>query len=119
MICTHLQWTRDFDVYAVVVAGITPTPLGEGKSTTTVGVCQALGAYLGHKVITCIRQPSQGPTFGIKGGAAGGGYSQVILSSPLAYVIITQMSSYYRFWRKSFEARSRKSERQCTWCLWI
>ena len=63
---------------AVVVAGITPTPLGEGKSTTTVGVCQALGAYLGKKVVTCIRQPSQGPTFGIKGGAAGGGYSQVL-----------------------------------------
>ena len=62
---------------AVVVAGITPTPLGEGKSTTTVGVCQALGAHLGKKVVTCIRQPSQGPTFGIKGGAAGGGYSQV------------------------------------------
>jgi formyltetrahydrofolate synthetase len=61
---------------AVVVAGITPTPLGEGKSTTTVGVCQALGAHLGRKVVTCIRQPSQGPTFGIKGGAAGGGYSQ-------------------------------------------
>ena len=61
----------------MVVAGITPTPLGEGKSTTTVGVCQAMGAYLGRKVVTCIRQPSQGPTFGIKGGAAGGGYSQV------------------------------------------
>ena len=63
---------------AVVVAGITPTPLGEGKSTTTVGLCQALGAHLGKKVVTCIRQPSQGPTFGIKGGAAGGGYSQVV-----------------------------------------
>jgi formate--tetrahydrofolate ligase len=62
----------------VCVAGITPTPLGEGKSTTTVGVCQALGAHLNTKVITCVRQPSQGPTFGIKGGAAGGGYSQVI-----------------------------------------
>lgn len=62
----------------VCVAGITPTPLGEGKSTTTVGVCQALGAHLDRHVITCVRQPSQGPTFGIKGGAAGGGYSQVI-----------------------------------------
>lgn len=61
---------------AVVVGGITPTPLGEGKSTTTVGLCQALGAHVGGRVITCIRQPSQGPTFGIKGGAAGGGYSQ-------------------------------------------
>jgi hypothetical protein len=62
----------------VVVAGISPTPLGEGKSTTTVGLCQSLGAYLHRNVLTCIRQPSQGPTFGIKGGAAGGGYSQVI-----------------------------------------
>ena len=60
------------------VTAITPTPLGEGKTTTTVGVSQALGAHLGKKVITVIRQPSQGPTFGIKGGAAGGGYSQII-----------------------------------------
>ncbi|NPV77077.1 MAG: formate--tetrahydrofolate ligase [Anaerolineae bacterium] len=60
------------------VTAITPTPLGEGKTTTTVGLSQALGAHLGHRVITCIRQPSQGPTFGIKGGAAGGGFSQVI-----------------------------------------
>ena len=54
----------------MVVTGITPTPLGEGKSTTLVGLCQALGAHLRRKVFTCIRQPSQGPTFGIKGGAA-------------------------------------------------
>jgi methylenetetrahydrofolate dehydrogenase (NADP+)/methenyltetrahydrofolate cyclohydrolase/formyltetrahydrofolate synthetase len=60
------------------VTAITPTPLGEGKTTTTVGLSQALGAHLGLNVFTCIRQPSQGPTFGIKGGAAGGGYSQVI-----------------------------------------
>lgn len=59
------------------VTAITPTPLGEGKTTTTVGLTQALG-LLGKSVITCIRQPSQGPTFGIKGGAAGGGYSQVV-----------------------------------------
>jgi formyltetrahydrofolate synthetase len=62
----------------VDVTAITPTPLGEGKTTTTVGLSQALGAHLGKRVFTCIRQPSQGPTFGIKGGAAGGGYSQVI-----------------------------------------
>ncbi|KAL2098679.1 hypothetical protein ACEWY4_005159 [Coilia grayii] len=62
----------------VVVAGITPTPLGEGKSTTTIGLVQALGAHLKLNVFACVRQPSQGPTFGIKGGAAGGGYSQVI-----------------------------------------
>ncbi|KAA0711486.1 C-1-tetrahydrofolate synthase, cytoplasmic [Triplophysa tibetana] len=62
----------------VVVTGITPTPLGEGKSTTTIGLVQALGAHLKHNAFACVRQPSQGPTFGIKGGAAGGGYSQVI-----------------------------------------
>jgi formyltetrahydrofolate synthetase len=62
----------------VDVTAITPTPLGEGKTTTTVGLSQALGAHLGKKVMTVIRQPSQGPTFGIKGGAAGGGYSQII-----------------------------------------
>ena len=59
------------------VTAITPTPLGEGKTTTSVGLTQGLGA-LGHKAIACIRQPSMGPTFGIKGGAAGGGYSQII-----------------------------------------
>jgi formyltetrahydrofolate synthetase len=62
----------------VVVTAINPTPLGEGKSTTTIGLAQALGAHAGKKCIACIRQPSQGPTFGIKGGAAGGGYAQVI-----------------------------------------
>ena len=64
--------------YYIDVTAITPTPLGEGKTTTTIGLSQALGAHLGQKVFTCIRQPSQGPTFGIKGGAAGGGYSQVL-----------------------------------------
>ncbi len=59
------------------VTAITPTPLGEGKTTTTVGLTQALGA-LGYNSIAAIRQPSMGPTFGIKGGAAGGGYSQII-----------------------------------------
>lgn len=62
----------------VVVTAINPTPLGEGKSTTTIGLAQALGAHLNRKAIACIRQPSQGPTFGIKGGAAGGGYAQVV-----------------------------------------
>ncbi|HOX39437.1 MAG TPA: formate--tetrahydrofolate ligase [Candidatus Brocadiia bacterium] len=59
------------------VTAITPTPLGEGKTLTTIGLSQGLG-HIGKKVITCIRQPSLGPVFGIKGGAAGGGYSQVI-----------------------------------------
>ncbi len=61
----------------VDVTAITPTPLGEGKTTTTVGLTQGLG-LLGKSVVCCIRQPSQGPTFGIKGGAAGGGYSQIV-----------------------------------------
>jgi len=51
----------------VVVTGVTPTPLGEGKSTTTLGLTQALGAHLKENVFACVRQPSQGPTFGIKG----------------------------------------------------
>ncbi|KAM9240952.1 monofunctional C1-tetrahydrofolate synthase, mitochondrial [Leptosomus discolor] len=62
----------------VLVAGITPTPLGEGKSTVTVGLVQALTAHLNINSFACLRQPSQGPTFGVKGGAAGGGYAQVI-----------------------------------------
>lgn len=59
------------------VTAITPTPLGEGKTTTGIGLVQGLGA-IGKKSIACIRQPSMGPTFGIKGGAAGGGYSQIV-----------------------------------------
>jgi formate--tetrahydrofolate ligase len=61
----------------VVVSAITPTPLGEGKTTTTVGLGQAL-CLIGKRATIAIRQPSMGPTFGIKGGAAGGGYSQVV-----------------------------------------
>ena len=61
----------------VVVTAITPTPLGEGKTTTTVGLGQAF-RHIGKRATVTIRQPSMGPTFGIKGGAAGGGYSQVV-----------------------------------------
>src|SRR5258706_10999295 len=61
----------------VLVTAISPTPLGEGKSTTTVGLAQGLNR-IGRKAAVCIRQPSLGPGFGIKGGAAGGGYSQGI-----------------------------------------
>jgi formate--tetrahydrofolate ligase len=61
----------------VVVSAITPTPLGEGKTTTTVGLGQAF-KHIGKKATVAVRQPSMGPTFGIKGGAAGGGYSQVV-----------------------------------------
>jgi len=59
------------------ITAITPTPLGEGKTVTTIGLSMALN-QIGKKTITCIRQPSLGPVFGIKGGAAGGGYSQVL-----------------------------------------
>ena len=65
------------DAKYVDVTAITPTPLGEGKSTTTVGIGQAL-KHIGKKAVITVRQPSQGPTFGIKGGAAGGGYSQIV-----------------------------------------
>ncbi len=61
----------------VLVTGISPTPAGEGKSTVTIGVAQAL-RRLGKKVVVCIREPSLGPVFGMKGGAAGGGYAQVV-----------------------------------------
>jgi len=61
----------------ILVTAITPTPLGEGKTTTTVGLAQGLNR-IGHRAAVAIRQPSLGPVFGIKGGAAGGGYSQVI-----------------------------------------
>ena len=61
----------------VVVTAVTPTPLGEGKTTTTVGLGQGF-KHIGKRAMVTIRQPSMGPTFGIKGGAAGGGYSQVV-----------------------------------------
>ena len=61
----------------VVVTAITPTPLGEGKTTTTVGLGQGF-SHIGKRATIAIRQPSLGPTFGIKGGAAGGGYAQVV-----------------------------------------
>src|SRR4249919_3258719 len=61
----------------VVVTAVTPTPLGEGKTTTCVGLTQGLAAR-GAKAVVALRQPSMGPTFGIKGGATGSGYSQVV-----------------------------------------
>ncbi len=68
---------RHRDARYVDVTAITPTPLGEGKTTTTVGLTQGLG-IIGRRGMCAIRQPSMGPTFGIKGGAAGGGYSQIL-----------------------------------------
>ena len=61
----------------ILVTAISPTPAGEGKTTTTVGLGDAMNS-LGHKAISCLREPSLGPCFGMKGGAAGGGYSQVV-----------------------------------------
>src|SRR5438477_8709472 len=61
----------------ILVSAITPTPAGEGKTTTTVGLTDALN-HLGKKAMLCIREPSLGPCFGVKGGAAGGGYAQVV-----------------------------------------
>ncbi len=61
----------------IVVTAITPTPLGEGKTVTTIGISQGL-QKIGKRVVTTLRQPSMGPVFGIKGGAAGGGFSQVV-----------------------------------------
>src|SRR5271166_2365580 len=61
----------------ILVTAITPTPAGEGKTTTTVGLTDALN-HIGKKAMLCLREPSLGPCFGVKGGAAGGGYAQVI-----------------------------------------
>ncbi|MBL4814174.1 MAG: formate--tetrahydrofolate ligase, partial [Shewanella sp.] len=61
----------------VIVTAVTPTPFGEGKTVTTIGLTQGLNA-IGKRATACIRQPSMGPVFGIKGGAAGGGYAQVV-----------------------------------------
>src|SRR6266536_1706589 len=61
----------------ILVTAITPTPAGEGKTTTTVGLGDALN-HIGRKAIICLREPSLGPVFGVKGGAAGGGYAQVV-----------------------------------------
>src|SRR5689334_24874964 len=61
----------------VLVTALSPTPPGEGKTTTTVGLTDALHG-LGRRTVACLREPSMGPVFGMKGGAAGGGYSQVV-----------------------------------------
>ena len=61
----------------ILVTAITPTPAGEGKTTTTVGLTDGLN-FIGKKALCCLREPSLGPCFGVKGGAAGGGYAQVV-----------------------------------------
>ena len=69
--------SKEKDGKLVLVTAITPTPAGEGKTLTTIGLAQALN-YMGHKAVVALREPSLGPVFGIKGGAAGGGHSQVL-----------------------------------------
>ena len=61
----------------ILVSAITPTPAGEGKTTTSVGLCDGLNK-IGKRTVVCLREPSLGPSFGMKGGAAGGGYAQVV-----------------------------------------
>src|SRR5262245_160793 len=72
---THVNGRPDGKL--ILVTAISPTPAGEGKTTTTVGLGDALNR-LGKKTIICLREPSLGPVFGMKGGAAGGGYAQVV-----------------------------------------
>lgn len=74
-LASQLEGTEDGKL--ILVSAMTPTPAGEGKTTTTIGLADAL-AGLGRKTMICLRQPSMGPTFGAKGGAAGGGHAQVI-----------------------------------------
>jgi len=71
------QWKDRPNGKLILVTAINPTPAGEGKTTTSVGLGDAL-AYLGHKTVIALREPSLGPVFGVKGGAAGGGYAQVV-----------------------------------------
>ena len=72
-----LKETPEKEGKLVLVTAITPTPAGEGKTTTTIGLADGL-AKLGKKTVVALREPSLGPVFGVKGGAAGGGYAQVV-----------------------------------------
>ncbi len=74
---SYLSDTKRKDAKLVLVTAINPTPAGEGKTTTTVGLCDALN-YIGKKTVVALREPSLGPVFGVKGGAAGGGYAQIV-----------------------------------------
>ena len=71
------RWPTGRSGELVLMTALSPTPAGEGKTTTTVGLTDALHG-LGHRAVACLREPSMGPVFGMKGGAAGGGYSQVV-----------------------------------------
>jgi len=76
-VCNELQQGKGKDGKLILVTAMSPTPAGEGKTTTSVGLADALSA-IGKKTVVCLREPSLGPCFGLKGGAAGGGYSQVL-----------------------------------------
>ncbi|HAF01985.1 MAG TPA: formate--tetrahydrofolate ligase, partial [Methylophilaceae bacterium] len=73
----HLQATHHSNGKLILVTAINPTPAGEGKTTTTIGLADALN-HIGKKAMACLREPSLGPVFGLKGGATGGGYAQVV-----------------------------------------
>src|SRR5262245_5490862 len=81
------------DCKLILVTGITPTAAGEGKTTTTVGLGDALN-QLGKQALVCLREPSLGPCFGVKGGAAGGGYAQVV---PMEDSISTSRVTFTQF----------------------
>jgi formate--tetrahydrofolate ligase len=76
----------------ILVSAITPTPAGEGKTTTTVGLTDALN-HIGKKAMLCLREPSLGPSFGMKGGAAGGGYAQVVPMEDISTSPVTSTPS--------------------------
>ena len=78
----------------VLVTAITPTPAGEGKTTTSVGLNDGL-CKIGKKSIVCLREPSLGPSFGMKGGAAGGGYAQVVPMENINLTFYRRFSRYY------------------------
>ena len=73
----YINKLKEKNSHLILVTAITPTPAGEGKTTTSVGLSDGLNK-IGKKSIVCLREPSLGPSFGMKGGAAGGGYAQVV-----------------------------------------
>jgi formate--tetrahydrofolate ligase len=104
----------------ILVAGITPTAAGEGKTTTSVGLGDAL-SRIGHKATICLREPSLGPCFGMKGGAAGGGYAQVVPMEQInlhfngdfhaisaAHNLLSAMVDNHIYWGNELEIDSRK-----------
>lgn len=103
--------SKNKDGKLVLVTAITPTPAGEGKTLTTIGLAQALN-QLGHKTMTCLREPSLGPVFGIKGGAAGGGYSQVLPMEDInlhLLVICMPLQRPITFWQRPSTITSIKA----------